>query len=232
MAGATSGSSGETSYHHGNLRDALIAAALTLEPENGPLGVSLREVARLVGVTHAAAYHHFDNKNALVVAVAEQGFDRVIATLDEAIAAARGPFFSVIEAGVAYARFAVRNPSHFRFMYGSSPASVEPLEGKHAELLQRFERVVRAAQAARLIGAGPVERPAAQFWSTAHGIAALTLTGALDGAPRARRDKRTPKQTERRALDLVRANIVGLLFGMVPPDSEWRTRFARPGDET
>src|SRR5690349_353663 len=103
------------SYHHGNLRDALIAAALELEPEHGPLGISLREVARRVGVTHAAAYHHFENKDALVLAVAEQGFTALADQLDHDIAAARDPFFAVIDAAVCYTRFAIRAPSRFRF---------------------------------------------------------------------------------------------------------------------
>ncbi|MDE3128941.1 MAG: helix-turn-helix transcriptional regulator, partial [Gemmatimonadota bacterium] len=64
----------EQTYHHGNLRDAFIEAALALEPEHGPLGLSLREVARKVGVTHAAAYHHFASKEALVLAVADDGY--------------------------------------------------------------------------------------------------------------------------------------------------------------
>jgi AcrR family transcriptional regulator len=213
-------------YHHGNLRDALIVAALELEPEYGPLGISLREVARRVGVTHAAAYHHFENKDALVLAVADQGFRTLIEGLDRDIAAARDPFFAVIDAAVSYTRFAVRGPSQFRFMYGTSPASADPLEAWHAELLQRFERVVKSAQEGKLMGPGPAERPAAQLWSVAHGFASLTLAGALDGAPRARKDKRSPKQTERRALDLVRATTVGLLLGMAPPDSPWRSRLS------
>ena len=225
MPAATPPESG--GYHHGNLRDALIDAALALEPDHGPLGVSLREVARKVGVTHPAAYHHFESKEALVLAVAERGFQALAARLDEDIADARDPFFAVIDAAVSYTRFAVRAPSQFRFMYGTSPASAGPLETSHAELLRRFERVVQSAQEAKLIAPGPLARPAAQVWSVAHGVATLTLAGALDGAPRARRDKRSPKQTERRALDLVRATIVGLLFGMAPADSPWRTNFSR-----
>src|SRR5262249_11926466 len=100
-------------YHHGNLRDALIDAALALEPDYGPLGVWLLEVARKVGVTHAAAYHHFENKDALVLAVAERGFQALTAVLEADLAAARDPFFAVIDAAVAYTRFAARAPSQF-----------------------------------------------------------------------------------------------------------------------
>src|SRR5262249_10502717 len=103
--------------------------------------------------------------------------------------------------------------------------SAGPLEESHARVMQRFEQVVRAAQEVELIAQGPAERLAAQFWSAAHGIASLTITGALEGAPRARRDKRTPKQRERRALDIVRTAAVGLLFGVTPSDSPWRKKF-------
>jgi AcrR family transcriptional regulator len=219
-------SANSSAYHHGNLREALIAGALALEPAHGPLGVSLREVAREVGVTHAAAYHHFASKEALLVAVAEQGFEQLLAALDREPVPVANPFFAVIANASGYARYAVRNPSQFRFMYGTSPASAEPLAAQHARVLDRFAQAVRDAQAAQVIAAGAPARPAAQIWSAAHGIAVLTVSGALDGVPRARAEKRSPKQTERRTLDLVRATIVGLLFGMAADDSPWR-RYAK-----
>ena len=217
----------DSGYHHGSLRDALIDAALALEPAHGPLGVSLREVARQVGVTHAAAYHHFASKEALLIAVAEHGFGQLLAALDQETGLAAHPLHGVAAVAVEYARFAVRNPSAFRFMYGTSPGSAEPLAPHHALVLDRFERRVQRAQANGIIATGPAARPAAQIWSAAHGIVALTIAGALDGVPRARADKRTPRQTERRTLDLVRATIFGLLFGMAAPDSPWR-RAVRP----
>lgn len=209
-------------YHHGNLRDALIAAALELEPEHGPLGVSLRAVARRAGVSHTAAYHHFESKDALFVAVADLGFTRLLAVLDAELAASHDAFFSLIGLGVAYARFAMANPSLFRFMYGTSPATAAPLEARHLELLARFRRLADIAVDDELVKRGQAERAAAQFWATIHGLASLVVTGALDGAPRSKVTKRTAKQRERRALDLVRATAVGMLFGTRPPDSKWR----------
>lgn len=219
----------DSGYHHGNLRDALIQGALALEPSHGPLGVSLREVARHVGVTHAAAYHHFASKETLLVAVAQHGFAQLLAALDQEGGLASHPLHGVGAVAAEYARFAVRNPSAFRFMYGTSPASAEPLTPQHTLVLERFEQRVKRAQAAGIIASGPTARPAAQLWGATHGIVALTIAGALDGVPRARADKRTPKQTERRTLDLVRATIFGLLFGMAAPDSPWR-RLIKPTD--
>ncbi len=210
------------SYHHGNLRDALIAAALDLEPEHGPLGVSLREVSRRVGVSHAAAYHHFASKEALVSAVAEQGFAVLVTQLDDELGREADAFFSLISLAVAYTRFAMLNASLFRFMYGTSPATAGPLEVHHAEVLARFRTVADRAITDELVKRGQGERAAAQFWSTVHGLASLVVSGALDGAPRSKAAKRTPKQRERRALDLARATVVGMLFGTRPPDSKWR----------
>ena len=86
----------------------------------------MREVAREVGVTHAAAYHHFASKEALA-AVAEQGFlERLLTAVDQEPVPVANPFFAVIAVAIGYARYAVRNPSQFRFMYGTSPASTSP----------------------------------------------------------------------------------------------------------
>ncbi|HEV8410886.1 MAG TPA: TetR/AcrR family transcriptional regulator [Gemmatimonadaceae bacterium] len=221
-----------SSYHHGNLRDALINAALELEPEHGPLGVSLREVSRKVGVTHAAAYHHFESKDSLVVAVSEKGFASLIGELDAELARDADGFFSLIGIGVAYVRFAMRSPSMFRFMYATSPASPSPLEQRHLDVLARFRIVADRAIDDELVKRGQAERAAAQFWSTVHGLASLVTSGALDGAPRSKATKRTAKQRERRALDLVRATVVGMLFGTKPPDSNWRPKPPTSGRAT
>jgi AcrR family transcriptional regulator len=211
-----------TTYHHGNLRDALIAAALELEPEHGPLGVSLRAVSRRVGVTHTAAYHHFASKEALFIAAADQGFVTMLAALDAEFDKSLDGFFTLVALGVSYVRFAIENPSLFRFMYGTSPATAAPLEERHLEVLGRFRRAADLAIADELVKRGQGERAAAQFWATVHGLASLVVTGALDGAPRSKVTKRSAKQRERRALDLVRATMVGMLFGTRPPDSKWR----------
>jgi AcrR family transcriptional regulator len=213
-----------SSYHHGNLRGALITAALELEPEHGPLGVSLREVSRSVGVTHAAAYHHFDSKDSLVIAVAEQGFAALLGELDAELASESDGLFSLIGIGVAYVRFAMRGPSMFRFMYAASPSISTSLEARHLEVLARFRVAADRAIDDDLVKRGQGERAAAQFWSTVHGLASLVTAGALDGAPRSKTNKRTAKQRERRALDLVRATVVGMLFGTKPPDSKWRPK--------
>jgi hypothetical protein len=72
-----------------------------------------------------------------------------------------------------------------------------------------------------IITGGASARPAAQFWGLAHGLASLTVSGALDGAPAGRKDRKSDAQRQRRAFDLMRSSIVGLMFGMRPADSTW-----------
>jgi len=211
----------ETPYHHGHLHDALIDAALSLEPEHGPLGLSLRQVAKAAGVSHAAVYHHFADKQALVLAVSRRGFARLLLELDIELDRAPDAFFALVGLGPAYLRFAFDEPSLFRFMYVPVPAHDDPLAAEHEGVLARFQRAVAWSQRGGLIKQGSTAREAAQFWGLAHGIASLTVSGAIDGAPAGRRDRKSDAQRQRRAYDLLRASMVGLLFGMKPADGTW-----------
>ncbi|MDP7345041.1 MAG: TetR/AcrR family transcriptional regulator, partial [Alphaproteobacteria bacterium] len=106
-------------YHHGNLRRALLDAALAMVEKEGPRGVSLRAVARFAGVSPAAPYRHFAGKEGLLAAVAEEGFraleSKMQAARDETDGLALAEFRAI---GYAYVRFAASNPSHFRVMFG------------------------------------------------------------------------------------------------------------------
>ena len=211
----------ETPYHHGHLREALLQSALALEPEHGPSGVSLRQVAKHAGVSHAAVYHHFADKQALVLAVAQRGYIRLAIDLESALDRAPDAFFALVALGPAYLRFAFDEPSLFRFMSVPVPAHDDPLAAEHEGVLARFRRAVTWAQRGTLIKGGNADRAAAQFWGLAHGIASLTVSGAIDGAPAGRKGRKNAAQRQRRAHDLLRASMVGLLFGMRPSDSTW-----------
>lgn len=107
------------SYHHGNLRGALIESAKELIAERGRAEFTLRELAKRLGVTHAATYHHFKDKNDLLATVAEQGYHTLQAQLVEATQAADShPLVQMRAMGVAYIRFAMNNQAHFRVMFG------------------------------------------------------------------------------------------------------------------
>src|SRR5579864_2690524 len=121
-------------YHHGDLRPALLRAAVEAIGQAGPAAMSLREVARRAGVSHAAAAYHFGDKAGLLTAVAAQGY-RI---LTEELRSARDTGSGLLEVGVAYVRFAVSHRAHFEVMY-------------RPELYRRDDAEVREARAAAAV---------------------------------------------------------------------------------
>src|SRR5918994_6263796 len=100
-------------YHHGNLRQALLAAAVDAITDVGPAGVSLRDLARRADVSHAAPAHHFGDKAGLLTALAAEGYGLLADALD----AAQQRTQDFLEVGVAYVRFAVDHRAHFEVMF-------------------------------------------------------------------------------------------------------------------
>ncbi len=168
-------------YHHGDLRRALVEEGLTLLAESGDNGFSLRELARRVGVTANASYRHFANKEALLQALASEGFRRLSAAQREAEAgAADGD--QLLAAGRSYIRFAHQHPALFGLMF-----SVIPPQRRGDELSEAsrasFE-ALRQAVARGWPGAAPeparVTRAALRAWALVHGLSQLSLDGQLD----------------------------------------------------
>ena len=182
------GEGGRDSYHHGNLRAALVAAALTLIAERGPAGFTFAEVARAAGVSAAAPYRHFRDRNALVAEIAKQGFERFVMALEAAWHNGRpDPVTAIENCGRAYLTFARKEPAAFAAMF--EPGF--PLE-EDTELLRAsdnaFAVLRRAAEAACLAWRGTGTRPppmmvALHIWAMAHGIAALFI-GRVDSMRR------------------------------------------------
>src|SRR6185503_13482792 len=102
-----------------SLRDTLVDAAVALIARKGPQGFSLREVARRARVSEAAPYWHFPNKQALLAAVAEQGFTALADAMEAVRARVKDPRRRLPELGVAYVKFALAHPSHLRIMFGA-----------------------------------------------------------------------------------------------------------------
>jgi AcrR family transcriptional regulator len=166
-------------YHHGDLRRALLRASLALIREGGIRALSLREVARRAGVSHAAPYRHFREKAELLAALAEDGFDRLTAAMHAAAATARDPFGRLQKAGLAYIEFAQDQPEHFLVMFSIAldaqrhPAAKAAADRCFAALVA----LVTACQPAR---AGlPAKTAALMAWTQVHGIAELALRGQL-----------------------------------------------------
>ena len=100
-------------YHHGDLRQAILTAAVAALAESGPARLSLRDLARRAGVSHAAPAHHFGDKAGLLTAIAAEGYNLLADTLT----AAQRRTADFLEVGVAYVRFAVDHRAHFEVMF-------------------------------------------------------------------------------------------------------------------
>ena len=174
--------SDKKSYHHGDLHRALIATALKLVEESDVAGLTLREVARRAGVTHAAPYHHFKNKAALLAVLAEEGY-RALYTeqLQAAAKAGADPIARLQAIGLAYVRFAVHHPGHFRVMFRSDPADW----AKHPTLLEAVHlplvlltSTADETKRTRKLSARSTELVLSS-WSLVHGLATLWVDGPL-----------------------------------------------------
>jgi AcrR family transcriptional regulator len=107
-------------YHHGDLRAALLDEAAAMIAEGGAASVTMRALGRRLGVSRAAAYRHFEDKTALLVAVATAGFGRLKDRLQAVDAGApRSSVERIRRMGEEYVRFALENPAHYRLMYGA-----------------------------------------------------------------------------------------------------------------
>ena len=173
----------KTPYHHGDLRRTLLDVTLHLVDENGPQGFTLRAAARAAGVTPGSAYHHFEDKDALLAAVAEEGFDLFRRALEEA---AHCPAASASErsqnVGVAYVLFAVKQPTRFRIMAGFG---VQRTKGRLAASAIATYRFVRDVLIAGLQSSSDEEISEAEvlgWWSVVHGLAFLAIDGNLCSA--------------------------------------------------
>lgn len=166
----------KTSYHHGDLRAALIAQGLHLLAARDVEDLSLREVARGVGVSATAVYRHFSDKAALMAALAAEGLDMLSQVQHAAYDAAGGGVAGFNATGAAYVRFALLHTALFRLIFANPPT------GKMVELADSPDNAMRflMENAAKLAPQGMEPRIfALQSWSVAHGLAMLIIDGQL-----------------------------------------------------
>ena len=156
-------------YHHGNLRRALIDTALQVIEEEGPAALSLRGLARRLGVSHAAPEYHFADKTALLTSIAAEGS----ALLATAMERAGGDFLQV---GLAYVRFVLEHPAHVRVMYEPSLYRTDDPEIEASR--QRCYATLLAAAGSFWPEADPAQVGLAG-WCLMHGVASLWLGGNL-----------------------------------------------------
>lgn len=166
-------------YHHGNLRADLLDAADVVLAERGAHGLTLRDVARVAGVSHGAPYHHYANLNELLAALAERGFGLLGDAMEKAVAVTdtRERLLRVSQAYVDCAR---AHPARFRLMFGPLLASKDDHPALKAAAQRAFGFVLAAAQAH---DAKRGTELALAGWSMAHGLSHLLIDGAFEGLP-------------------------------------------------
>jgi AcrR family transcriptional regulator len=169
-------------YHHGNLRRALLDEALATIRAEGVDGLTLREIGARLGVSRTALYRHFADKRALLAAVATEGFRTLreqLVTAWEEGGRGRAAFDSI---GVAYVRFAVANPSHYRVMFGGfvDPKASDPeLNAEAAGAFQALVDALAALQRDAIMRAEDTVTMARFVWAVVHGVAMLGIDGQL-----------------------------------------------------
>jgi AcrR family transcriptional regulator len=177
-------------YHHGDLRRAILTAALDVIAADGPSALSLRDLARRAGVSHAAPAHHFGDRTGLLTAIAAEGFGLLASALREAP--------DLKEAGVRYVRFAREHPAHFQVMFSPGLLRADDLELTTARTLTG-DALREAVSGVDPEGVEP-RLAGVAAWSLAHGFATLLLGHNLDGPV----DGRDPEEVFR--------TLAGMLF--------------------
>jgi len=172
----------EAGYHHGNLRRALIDGAVAIVNKHGHHALTLRAVAAAANVSRAAPYRHFKNKEALLAAVAEDGFDALNRRLRTVAAEVEDPLERIIRQAIEYVRLARSRPAHFQVMFGFTLQSFF----RYASLLETATLAamcllesVQKCQTAGVVREGDLVRISFGAWISIHGLATLAVRGLV-----------------------------------------------------
>jgi AcrR family transcriptional regulator len=172
-----------TTYHHGDLKNALIKAGVEILAREGLSGLSLRKVAKLAGVSHAAPYAHFADKQALIAAISTEGFKQLYAQIESVRAAQEdNPSGLLTETAWATIQFALIEPDRFKLMFSSVldkekdyPDFVESSQQNFRQLVE----IVAHCQNTAILKAGPADLAAVSVWGVVHGLIMLVLEGQI-----------------------------------------------------
>lgn len=170
-------------YHHGDLKNALIRAGVEILAKDGVSGMSLRKVAMKAGVSHSAPYSHFADKQALIAAISTEGFrqlyERMSAVAEEYNSQ---PSKQLVEAAWAYVQFALDDSDRFKVMF----SGILEKEKEYPEFVAESQRnfrlvksIVESNQAAGVLRSGPSDLAALSAWGIIHGFAMLLLEGQI-----------------------------------------------------
>jgi len=170
-------------YHHGDLHEEILCAACRLLEENNMASLSLRAVAKEVGVSHTAPYRHFKDKESLLAGIAGLGFDRLGVQLAKAAKSNPGnPAAQLQEAGHQYVKLALQNPQSTQLMF----SGILPCDDTYPELrtsadsaFDGLKLMIEEGQASGVFKQGDVELLALTAWSGIHGLSLLMISGNL-----------------------------------------------------
>ena len=162
-------------YHHGDLREALIKAGRAILEKDGVEALTLRACARKAGVSHAAPQHHFASVSDLLAEIAATGFEDFVSALDKGAARSSSPVEKLKAMGQSYVAFARERPAVYQLMFGvAAPLSSDRLLSAKAAAWEQLTAAVSAA-------AGPEDKEAKamQVWATVHGFSMLVISQRL-----------------------------------------------------
>lgn len=172
----------ERPYHHGDLRRALIETALNMLAEEKGWQFTLREIARRVGVSHAAPYKHFPDKGALLAELAVQGFEQLGQDMQAAMTPPPRSVVRAFQAGAtAYVEFGMRNPALYRLMFSAEAGDVASVHtsARALKTLGILLGILERGQQAGMFKKRPIQGQAAACWAQVHGITMLAIEGLL-----------------------------------------------------
>lgn len=199
----------KNTYHHGDLRATLIQAAMELLPAKGASGLSLREVAKVAGVSHAAPYRHFKDKAALLTALAQSGFEQLAQAMTVVVEQYENdPQQQFVAAAEAYVELGLRNPDMMHLMFGGV-LDPELLDEEYCATTEKafagLVHIISAGQAAGVFKSCDVQILAVSAWSMVHGLMMLITAGQL------REVTTTPEQVKQLSRQLAENLLNGIL---------------------
>lgn len=170
------------SYHHGDLRNALVNIGVAMLAEEGVEALSLRGLARRAGVSHNAPYQHFADKDALLAAIAEQGFGLLADAIDNSLTGAGTDSFRerLIAAGQGYVRFAIDHPHHFRLMFGpQTHADYASLSTAARAAFDGLAGIVAEGRREGTLRGDDPREAAMVIWLVVHGLCEVLIAGKI-----------------------------------------------------
>lgn len=169
-------------YHHGDLRNTLVQLGTEMLISSGEASLSLRKLAQQAGVSHNAPYQHFADKQALLAAIAEEGFKLLADFIEVALLpeANSSPQQRLMVAARAYVRFALAHPSQLQLMFGTFPTLDYPsLSEQSLRTLGKLIAVVEEVQNAGLLKPSVPQEAAVVVWMLVHGLSTVLITGKM-----------------------------------------------------